>query len=282
MKALAAGTHSGWTVRRLLATAILLAVSALAVIGAVSYVQITTLISARAPIERSHQVLEDIDALLTSLTSAETGQRGYLLTGDASYLRPYAEAIGQIDDRVAGLRELVGDNPRQQATLDRLDDPVARKLAELDQTVMLRRTQGLAAAQEIVLAGGGARDMATIRGLLSELRSVEKEVLVTGERADAAGAERTKQIIVWGSLLAALIVAMAALWVARHIIGPIEAVTAAARRVSTGDLSVRAPIQGPLEIVQLGGAVNDAVGTSSRLATRRSRELGPSRRSCRP
>jgi CHASE3 domain sensor protein len=193
MKALAAGTHSGWTVRRLLATAILLAVSALAVIGAVSYVQITTLINARAPIERSHQVLEDIDALLTSLTSAETGQRGYLLTGDAEYLRPYAQAIAQIDDQVAGLGELVGDNPRQQATLDRLEPPVARKLAELDQTVMLRRTEDSRRRRRSCWPVVERVTWRPVRGLLSELRSAEKEVLVSGERADAAGAKRTSR-----------------------------------------------------------------------------------------
>jgi methyl-accepting chemotaxis protein len=108
------------------------------------------------------------------------------------------------------------------------------KLAELAETITRRRTQGFATAQSVVLTDRGAGCMATIRELLDHMRSEENRLLTKHARASAAGAAYTQQGILWGSLLAALLIGGAALVVARAITGPVRQVTAAARRIVAG------------------------------------------------
>ena len=132
------------------------------------------------------------------------------------------------------------------------------KLAELAETITLRRTQGFAAAPSVVLTNRGAGSMATIREPLDDMRSEENRLLAKRARASAAGAAHTQQGILWGSLLAALLVGGAALVVARAITGPVRQV-AAARRIVAGDMSIPAPVCGPAELAELATAVNAAV-----------------------
>ena len=132
------------------------------------------------------------------------------------------------------------------------------KLAELAETITRRRTQGFAAAQSVVLTDRGAGSMATIRELLDHMRSEENRLLTKHARASAAGAAYTQQGILWGSLLAALLIGGAALVVARAITGPVRQV-AAARRIVAGDMSIPAPVCGPAELAEMATAVNAAV-----------------------
>jgi HAMP domain-containing protein len=132
------------------------------------------------------------------------------------------------------------------------------KLAELAETITLRRTQGFAAAPSVVLTNRGAGSMATIREPLDDMRSEENRLLAKRARASAAGAAHTQQGILWGSLLAALLVGGAALVVARAITGPVRQV-AAARRIVAGDMSIPAPVCGPAELAEMATAVNAAV-----------------------
>jgi len=247
------------TVGRLLTAGFVLAVIALLTVGGSSYLQIGSLVRDRAPVEHTHQVLNHIDGLLSTFTDAETGQRGYVITGEDDYLAPYSQSLAAIADNLAALSDLTADNPRQQATFAQLQAPVHDKLAVLAEAITLRRTQGFAAAQSVVLTNRGAGSMATIRELLDHMRSEENRLLTKRARASAAGAAHTQQGILWGSLLAALLVGGAALVVARAFTGPVRQVTAAARRIVAGDMSIPAPVCGPAELAEMATAVNAAV-----------------------
>jgi hypothetical protein len=61
----------------------------------------------------TYSVIGELDNLLQSLQSAETGQRGFLITGDAQFLKPYAASLGEVDRHLAAVRTLTNDNPRQ-------------------------------------------------------------------------------------------------------------------------------------------------------------------------
>ena len=108
------------------------------------------------------------------LTDAETGERGYLLAGDAEYLRPYEEALGQIgklrsDLKKTGIAEELG--PAEESKLDQL---IALKLDELRHTIEIRREQGLEAVLPIVKSDGGKRTMDAIRDQITSLIRVER------------------------------------------------------------------------------------------------------------
>jgi len=101
---------------------------------------------------------------LALVVDAETGQRGYLLTGSEEYLTPYTAAVPKVDSVFNRLRELLVTNgsPAQRATLGRINGLVGQKLAELEASIALYKKDG-AAAQALTDTGIGKRTMDEIR-----------------------------------------------------------------------------------------------------------------------
>ena len=80
---------------------------------------------------RTHQVLENLESAISLLKDAETGQRGFLLTGQDQYLDPYNAATKSIKQKLDAVGDLTKDNPAQEETLQRVRAMTADKLAEL-------------------------------------------------------------------------------------------------------------------------------------------------------
>lgn len=123
--------------------------------------------------------------LLLTLVDAETSQRGYLLTGQNSYLGPFATAAGQAAFRVEDLRQLTTDNPVQRRNVERIKALVDAKLAELRRTIDLRDTQGPDAALEVVRIDRGKLLMDQIRAVASTLIDEENRLLEARIRAES-------------------------------------------------------------------------------------------------
>ena len=134
---------------------------------------------------RSLAVRDQLTRTLNLVQSAETGQRGFLLTGRDSYLRSYGMAVDELPAALDQLRDLVGNDRQQQQAVARLRQIVADKLAELRATVDERRAGHPDAALAILNNDSGFRLMQEIRGSLASLQSEEDESL-TGRQADAA------------------------------------------------------------------------------------------------
>src|SRR5690242_2003628 len=92
------------------------------------------LIKAEELRQRSHTELERTQRLISELKDAETGQRGYLITGDKSYLAPYNSAVSEIGATLKDLRDLVGQDKSQQQDLSAVEPLAASKIEELQQT----------------------------------------------------------------------------------------------------------------------------------------------------
>src|SRR5690242_8201129 len=88
----------------------------------------------------SRDAIAAIDALLTTVVDAETGQRGYLLTGSADYLEPYHTAMSASGDRLRELHDLFAHNAPQLQRLLQVQSLVERKLDELRRTVELQKS----------------------------------------------------------------------------------------------------------------------------------------------
>ena len=141
--------------------------------GALAYRNIQALRDNDAAIRHSHTVLIALDELLSTLQDAETGQRGYLLTGGQGYLEPYAEATKTVQARLARLEDLISDNDVQLGNVAQLRRHVDAKLGELGETIQARRTQGLAAALAIVGTDRGKVSMDAIRAQLAAMAQEE-------------------------------------------------------------------------------------------------------------
>lgn len=206
-----------WTFGTRIALGFALPVAILAVVGAVTYRTTDALIENNHLVTHTHQVLETIGHVLSSLKDAETGQRGYLLTGEEGYLEPWKSALGPIRTAMAELRDLTVDNPHQQRRLDQALPLVSAKLAELERTIELRRTQGPDAALRIVLTGEGKQYMEQLTRVLGEMDAEERELLKQRGSAAEASASGAKTTILGGVLLGLAIVGIAAFVITRSL-----------------------------------------------------------------
>jgi CHASE3 domain sensor protein len=121
----------------------------------------------------SRETVETIDEVLSILKDAETGQRGYLLTGDEKYLEPYHRAVATATASIDHLRSLAAQNYALRVHFDDVAAACSAKLAELGQTVDLRRNQGFDAAVAVVKTNEGKILMDRIRAGIAAMRTVE-------------------------------------------------------------------------------------------------------------
>src|SRR5882757_1433983 len=142
-----------WTFGRKIAVGFALAFLLLAGIGTVAYRSIGVLTSTSRWITHTHQVLEQIAEVLSLLKDAETGQRGYLIASDETYLEPYRGAIDRLPKVVKELRELTADNANQQRRLDQAEPVIAERFAVLKRIIEVRREAGLEVAAKDIRTG---------------------------------------------------------------------------------------------------------------------------------
>ena len=125
----------------------------------------------------THQVKELIEDLHSAMSDAETGMRGFLLTGEDAYLEPYSAALARIPENFHELRTLTADNAAQQARLTDLDVLIHASLQSSGRLIQLVREQGREPARQMVLTGQGKRDMDAIRRLVNDLKAEEDRLL---------------------------------------------------------------------------------------------------------
>jgi signal transduction histidine kinase len=103
--------------------------------------------------------------ILALIVDAETSQRGYVLTAQPEYLDPYRAALPKIDERFSRLRQLVArqSSPEQAERVNRFNQLIGKKLAELEATLALFEKGGRESAFELISTGIGARTMDQIR-----------------------------------------------------------------------------------------------------------------------
>ncbi len=125
--------------RPLLAIALLVSVIVLIAAGSISRSSIHYLTEAREQTGLSKDTLLELERTVSTLLDAETGQRGYLLTGDSTYLLPYKEALGAIHDHLAALQTLAVGSPAMRRDFKALQLTSGAKLAELAETDWMMR-----------------------------------------------------------------------------------------------------------------------------------------------
>jgi PAS domain S-box-containing protein len=131
----------------------------------------------------SRRVVQELRITESMVKDAETGQRGYLLTGRQNYLLPYDRAIGQMDAHLQNLANLIGDNPKEQSEVEKLRLLIDKKLAELTRTISLFRSGNHPAAEALVMSDQGFKLMEDIRSLVEQMELDEN--LVGNARRDA-------------------------------------------------------------------------------------------------
>ncbi len=231
-----------WTVGRKIGSGFALALGILAIIGSVAYRGTVAQTDTAALVTRAHEVLEKLESVMRGVTDAETGERGFIITGDVAYLAPFQDAQLTVRQDLEALRGLVRDAGQQQrlARLEPLISGPEGKLALSQARIDVRRdpTKGFESARQLVLANKGIAVMTEIRRIVAEIETEQRSILTTRSSAALASARNTKLTIVIGTLIAALAVGLAGVLITRDIAVPLAAVSATAERIAEGDLSV--------------------------------------------
>jgi PAS domain S-box-containing protein len=124
----------------------------------------------RPHILQTRAVLEQIGQVLTHTTDAETGQRGFVLTGNPEYLQVYNQAIASLPAELSKLGASVADDVALRTRVATLTGLIPDKLAELKETVALRQNEGFQAALSVVQTNRGKHAMDEIRKLGGDLQ----------------------------------------------------------------------------------------------------------------
>jgi len=191
----------GESIRAKLAAGIATSVLVLFVGGA-SYYAVVRATRAAESVAHTDAVLLERERLLSVLKDAETGARGYILTGEEEFLDPYYEAVEQVPRSLDRLRQLTSDNPRQQPRIDTLES-VARQSVELnEQIVRIRRRQGFEEAKRLIESGQSRIVMDHARSLLGEIESEERAVLARRTQTQEEARTVAFLVIALGSLFA--------------------------------------------------------------------------------
>ena len=233
----------------------------LVIIGWVSYRSTIHHIRSTALVRQSALLNEAQDAVLLDLEDAERGERGYLITGDESYLKPYNEALSDFPRKLQDLQELSPDTAQKQAELDELQSLTSAKLAQLKATIDMRKQESFAAARSMMLTGNNQLPMARIRALVARLKSAEAVRLWQLELKAQGANHQTILTILLGTALAFILVVISGAAIVRSFTVPISELVAGAARIGAGDLAHRVPAEDiPVEIGQLGVAFNSMAG----------------------
>ena len=130
---------------------VLAAAAALLCVAGLSYRSVVRNADDRQWVVHTYQVMGQLDGILQGTTDAETGERGYILTGEDSYLTPYQRGLSEVREGTAQVRKLTADNVKQQNSLDALEAVIAERVRELQERIQLRRDAGLAAGLAAVV-----------------------------------------------------------------------------------------------------------------------------------
>ena len=148
----------------------------------------------------THEVMDALEELVSTMKDAQTGERGYIITGEIRYLEPYNSATAAIDEKIQRLKRLTADNPRQQARIPPLQQRIQDELDILKRNIALAK-KDLEAARRAVMTGEGKKALDAIRLQVIEMEQEEQDLLRERKRQSSS----SYQVAVATGFLAALL-----------------------------------------------------------------------------
>jgi diguanylate cyclase (GGDEF)-like protein len=146
----------------------------LIVIGLVTYNSTTQFIEAAESVTHTQGVISEIERLESLIKDAETGARGFVITGKPQYLEPYDAALQSLEQRINHLKDLTQESASQQDRIALLEPMIQQRLGQLSEIIRLRKAEGFEAAQKVVSDDKDRQVMADLRYIVAEMKSEER------------------------------------------------------------------------------------------------------------
>ena len=179
-------------------------------------------------VTHTHEVIQMAQELFIQIQNTETGQRGFLLTQDNSYLTPYFLGIDRVNELLDVLRKKTYDNPSQQSRLQNLSTVVNSKFRELKRTIDLTSNNNKSEAMRIVKSDLGQSLMQQIREVVDNFVQEEKSLLAVRKQAYTSSKKQHLASIVFAQGLLFIVIMISIFVLNLRVIKPIRELTDAA------------------------------------------------------
>ena len=224
---------------------------------------------------QSEEVLVVANRLERLVVDIETGQRGFVLTGQQRFLEPWRDAQVAFPGEASTLEQLVADNPEQQARARRMTQAITSYINDYSIPLVATARQDPTAARTDAATDEGERRSDTIRTEFDQFVASEQGLAAAGQQRSDAAARRAMVAATAGLAGSILLTVLFAAYMTRAIVQPVRQVASMAGRLAGGDLGVRIPERGIAEIGDLERSFNTMAGSleesRSELAASRTR-----------
>jgi methyl-accepting chemotaxis protein len=207
-----------WTFGKKIGAGFAFAGAVLVLLSVVGFRTTSKLVDDSRWVQHTYEVRATLTELLSALKDAETGARGFVISGEQTFLEPYRFAVGETERKITHLRRLIADNPKQQQRLEVLTALVAERLAEAKRVVDTRGTGGYDAASALVVEAEGKRLMDRLRASVAEMDGEEAQLLDARTKEAAVASNAAQAVLLWGSALGVLAVALMSFVIVRSLI----------------------------------------------------------------
>lgn len=176
--------------RYLVPSLLFAAIVVVAANAAFAFHAVNKLLDSEYWVEHTWKVINETESIMGSVKDAETGTRGYLITGDEAYLQPYNQALQELPIELASFRKLTSDSPSQQRRIGEIEAVLEQRLELLKEGNALRRAGNTDAVHVMVISGTGKLQMDHLRALADEAEAEERALLA--ERTQDAQSNGTR------------------------------------------------------------------------------------------
>jgi signal transduction histidine kinase/CHASE3 domain sensor protein len=189
--------------RKLIAPSFVLVLMVMSLVGLGAYHQGRRNVAAEQLVSHTFEVLGELNTTLSLMQDVETGSRGYVISGEESYLEPFNNAVRLVPQEIQHLRQLTADNPEQQRRLDALEPLISLRVRTAEANIVARTTRGPSAAEQTLSEGPGKRSMDAIRGAIAEMAAAENQLLQ--HRSDELRASNAQTLALFMALVVLLV-----------------------------------------------------------------------------
>jgi PAS domain S-box-containing protein len=188
------------------------AILVLLVVGAISYRNIVVSRESDRWVRHTHEVLENLQDLLSSMKSTELSYREFVITGNEQSLKSYRDSVARSEREETIIRDLTVDNPVQQRRI-----PILKRLADQEigfaETVIgLQRTSGMEAAAHAIRDREGQGILDEFQGVIREMQVEELRLLAIRDADVKRHSGQTNLLLILGTILSLLITVAARNW----------------------------------------------------------------------
>ncbi|WP_137939546.1 methyl-accepting chemotaxis protein [Chitinivorax sp. B] len=210
----------------------------IAIVIGTSYHSTRRQVGAAEWVNHTNQVLSNLATLTSVLQDATLGQRGFVITGDEEYLRPYQSALAQLNGQLNSLRTLLADSPIQLQNLAALQLLIDQRMAYLINVINTRKSKGLEQARDLTLISQGNKNFQRIRDQIHMMTEHEQVLQKVRDQAVEQSVKSTFMVLQAGLVISIVLVVTAGLVLTRQISVPLRELTHIAGRIGEGDLSI--------------------------------------------